>query len=59
MRRAAQLFEGAGAIVTPMRPFLTRQMLDGMAHAWRMRSHLDLAALPADDAPVYDESAAA
>jgi Asp-tRNA(Asn)/Glu-tRNA(Gln) amidotransferase A subunit family amidase len=43
--RAAQLFEGAGAIVTPMQPFLTRQMLDGMDHAWRMRSHLDLAAL--------------
>jgi aspartyl-tRNA(Asn)/glutamyl-tRNA(Gln) amidotransferase subunit A len=30
----------------PMAPFLTRQMLDGMDHAWRMRSHLDLAALP-------------
>jgi Asp-tRNA(Asn)/Glu-tRNA(Gln) amidotransferase A subunit family amidase len=44
--RAARLFEGAGAIVTPMEPFLTREMLDGMDHAWRMRSHLDLAALP-------------
>ena len=44
--RAAQLFEGAGAIVTPMQTFLTRAMLDGMDHAWRMRSHLDLAALP-------------
>jgi Asp-tRNA(Asn)/Glu-tRNA(Gln) amidotransferase A subunit family amidase len=43
--RAAQLFESAGAIVTPMQPFLTRQMLDGMDHAWRMRSHRDLAAL--------------
>jgi Asp-tRNA(Asn)/Glu-tRNA(Gln) amidotransferase A subunit family amidase len=43
--RAAQLFEGAGAIVTPMQAFLTREMLDGMDHAWRMRSHLDLAAL--------------
>ena len=27
---AARLFEQAGAIVEPMRPFLTRQMLDGM-----------------------------
>jgi aspartyl-tRNA(Asn)/glutamyl-tRNA(Gln) amidotransferase subunit A len=44
--RAAQLFESAGAIVSPMQPFLTRTMLDGMDHAWRMRSHLDLAALP-------------
>lgn len=43
--RAARLFESAGAIVTPMQPFLTRPMLDGMDHAWRMRSHLDLAAL--------------
>jgi Asp-tRNA(Asn)/Glu-tRNA(Gln) amidotransferase A subunit family amidase len=46
--RAAQLFETAGAVVTPMEPFLTRKMLDGMDHAWRMRSHLDLAALPAE-----------
>ncbi len=44
--RAAELFTQAGAIVTPMAPFLTRTMLDGMDHAWRMRSHLDLAALP-------------
>ncbi|MBC7917631.1 MAG: amidase [Rhodoferax sp.] len=44
--RAAALMEAAGAIVEPMQPFLTRQMLDGMDHAWRMRSHLDLAALP-------------
>jgi aspartyl-tRNA(Asn)/glutamyl-tRNA(Gln) amidotransferase subunit A len=44
--RAAQLLESAGASVTPMQPFLTRQMLDGMDHTWRMRSHLELAALP-------------
>ena len=45
---AAKLFEGAGAIVTPMKPFMTRAMLDGLDHAWRMRSHIDLNALPAD-----------
>ncbi len=45
--RAATLLDEAGAIVEPMEPFLTRTMLDGMDHAWRMRSHLDLAALPA------------
>lgn len=44
--RAAKLLQDAGAIVTPMQPFFTRQMLDGMDHAWRMRSHLDLLALP-------------
>ena len=46
--RAAALLEQAGAIVEPMKPFFTRQMLDGMDHAWRMRSHLDLAALSAE-----------
>ena len=39
---AAGLFEQAGAIVEPMRPFLTRQMLDGMDHFWRMRSLVDM-----------------
>ena len=39
---AARLFEQAGAIVEPMRPFLTRQMLDGMDHFWRMRSLVDM-----------------
>ena len=29
-----------------MQPFLTREMLDGMDRFWRMRSHLDLRALP-------------
>jgi hypothetical protein len=46
-RTAAALFEQAGAIVEPMQPFLTREMLDGMDHFWRMRSHIDLQALPA------------
>jgi Asp-tRNA(Asn)/Glu-tRNA(Gln) amidotransferase A subunit family amidase len=45
IQHIALLLESAGAIVAPMQPFLTRQMLDGMDHAWRMRSHLDLAAL--------------
>ena len=46
--RAAHLFEQAGAIVQPMKPFMTQAMLDGLDHFWRMRSHLDLAALPPD-----------
>jgi aspartyl-tRNA(Asn)/glutamyl-tRNA(Gln) amidotransferase subunit A len=44
--RAAQIFERAGAIVEPMLPFMTPALLDGMDHAWRMRSYLDLSALP-------------
>ena len=43
--RAALLIEQAGAIVEPLAPFMTQTMLDGMDHAWRMRSHIDLAAL--------------
>ena len=31
-----------------MRPFMTQAMLDGMDHFWRMRSHLDMASLPAE-----------
>ena len=45
IEQAAQIFERAGAIVEPMTPFLTPAMLDGMDHAWRMRSCIDLAAL--------------
>ncbi len=44
--QAAQLFESAGASVTPMQPFLAPEMLAGMDRFWRMRSHLDMAALP-------------
>jgi aspartyl-tRNA(Asn)/glutamyl-tRNA(Gln) amidotransferase subunit A len=47
IERAAQIFERAGALVEPMKPFMTQAMLDGMDHAWRMRSHLDLSALAA------------
>lgn len=47
VQRAAVLFEQAGAIVEPMHPFFTRAMLDGLDHFWRMRSHVDLKALPA------------
>ena len=51
--KAAQVFEAAGAVVTPMRPFMTQAMLDGMDHAWRMRSLIDLNALaPAQRAQV-------
>ena len=46
MQAAARLLESAGARITPMRPFFTREMLDGLDHFWRMRSYLDLQALP-------------
>src|SRR6185369_6873275 len=43
---AARAFERAGALVVPMGPFSTREMADGMDRFWRMRSWLDISALP-------------
>lgn len=42
---AAKAFEGAGAAVETIPPFLTRDMLDGLDRFWRMRALLDLEAL--------------
>ncbi len=43
---AARAFEAAGAIVEPLDPFLTREMLDGQDRFWRARAYADLVALP-------------
>jgi aspartyl-tRNA(Asn)/glutamyl-tRNA(Gln) amidotransferase subunit A len=43
---AALRFEQAGAIVEPLRPFMSRAMIDGMDAFWRCRSWLDISALP-------------
>jgi aspartyl-tRNA(Asn)/glutamyl-tRNA(Gln) amidotransferase subunit A len=43
---AAKAFEAAGAVVEPMPAFSTRAMIDGMDRFWRMRSWLDMQALP-------------
>jgi len=43
---AARAFEAAGAVVAPVPAFCTRAMADGMDRFWRMRSFLDLQALP-------------
>ena len=43
---AARLLASAGAVVELLPPFSTRAMADGMDRFWRMRSHLDLQALP-------------
>ena len=47
IERAGVLFERAGAVVVPMKPFMTQGMLDGLDHFWRMRSHVDMKMLPA------------
>ena len=46
VQRAARLFEAAGASIEPVRAFMTRDMADGMDRFWRMRSWLDISALP-------------
>jgi len=46
VRAAARAFEGAGAIVETLPPFSTREMADGINLFWRMRSWLDISALP-------------
>jgi len=43
---AVRAFERAGAIVEPTPAFSTRTMIDGMDRFWRMRSWLDISALP-------------
>ncbi|NEA30097.1 amidase [Streptomyces sp. SID13031] len=45
---AAALLEKAGAIVEPIPPIITREMLDGLDHFWRVRSAYDINALPED-----------
>ena len=46
VRAAALRLESAGAIVEPLAAFTTREMADGINTFWRMRSWLDIAALP-------------
>ena len=48
VQAAAQRFEAAGAHVTLLPGLTTRAMADGINLFWRMRSWLDIAALPAD-----------
>jgi aspartyl-tRNA(Asn)/glutamyl-tRNA(Gln) amidotransferase subunit A len=43
---AARVFEAAGAVVEPVGPFLTGEMLDGLDTFWRTRAWSDMTALP-------------
>ncbi|TCO38119.1 aspartyl-tRNA(Asn)/glutamyl-tRNA(Gln) amidotransferase subunit A [Kribbella antiqua] len=45
---AAAVLEKAGAVVEPIPPIITREMLDGLDSFWRVRSAADIAALPDD-----------
>ncbi|MDO5624204.1 MAG: amidase [Pseudomonadota bacterium] len=44
--RAAQLLAAEGAVIEPMPPVMTPELLTGLDHFWRMRSLIDLDALP-------------
>jgi aspartyl-tRNA(Asn)/glutamyl-tRNA(Gln) amidotransferase subunit A len=46
VQAAARLFERHGAIVEPLAGFATREMADGIDRFFRIRSWLDIAALP-------------
>ncbi len=46
VQAAARRFEAAGAIVEPIKPYLTPEMAEGIDRFWRMRSWLDMSALP-------------
>jgi len=48
VQAAARAFEAAGAVVEPMKPYTTREMIDGLDRFWRMRSYLDMRALPSE-----------
>lgn len=43
---AARKFEAAGAIVEPVAPWCQRSMIEGVDRFWRMRSWIDISALP-------------
>ncbi|MBP2473263.1 aspartyl-tRNA(Asn)/glutamyl-tRNA(Gln) amidotransferase subunit A [Crossiella equi] len=45
---AAAAFEAAGAVLTPVEPFLSQEVVDGLDRFWRTRFRADLAGLPED-----------
>ena len=48
IERAARDIAAAGAVVEPLRPFLTQEMLDGLDRFWRVRQLIDLNGLAAE-----------
>ena len=46
VERAARDFGTAGALVEPLEPFLTQEMLDGLDRFWRARALNDIGQLP-------------
>ena len=48
IERAARDFAGAGAVVEPLAPLFTQEMLDGLDLFWRTRSLIDIDALSAE-----------
>jgi Asp-tRNA(Asn)/Glu-tRNA(Gln) amidotransferase A subunit family amidase len=43
---AARLLAASGAEIEPVRPFMTRAMIDGLDRFWRQRAWADIGALP-------------
>jgi aspartyl-tRNA(Asn)/glutamyl-tRNA(Gln) amidotransferase subunit A len=47
---AVRVFEQAGAVVEPMAPFVTPEMIEGLDRFWRARAYSDLTKLPGSTA---------
>ncbi|WP_243367811.1 amidase [Microvirga solisilvae] len=45
VEKAAKLFEHAGATIEEVKPFITREMLDGLDDFWRQRAWMDIGPL--------------
>jgi aspartyl-tRNA(Asn)/glutamyl-tRNA(Gln) amidotransferase subunit A len=48
VQRAAKLFEAAGAIIEPVKPFMTQAMADGLNTFFQSRAYSDFAAMPSE-----------
>jgi aspartyl-tRNA(Asn)/glutamyl-tRNA(Gln) amidotransferase subunit A len=48
VRRAAEVFSAAGAVVEPVEPFLSQDVLDDLDQFWQVRSWNDYRAQPAE-----------
>lgn len=49
VEKAAKILEHAGAIIEEVKPFVTREMLDGLDDFWRQRAWMDIGALSEEE----------
>ncbi|KLK92554.1 amidase [Microvirga vignae] len=49
VEKAAKIFEHAGAAIEEVKPFITREMLDGLDDFWRQRAWMDIGGLSEEE----------